>query len=324
MSELMREAPSTIKEPKIKKGYAEKGTLWKRMVKMKYYYLLLAPIIVYFLLFHYKPMYGIIIAFKDFRILDGIWNSPWAGLKHFKRVFSGYYFWRVFKNTFIISIYKLAFGFPAPIIFALLLNEIAHVRYKRFVQSLSYLPHFFSWVVLGGIVRTVLSPSFGVVNHILALLGFQRIYFLVEPQLFRGILVVTGIWQSIGWGSIVYLAAIAGVEQQQYEAAYIDGASRFQQALHITVPSIMPVVTIFAILSLSGLFTVGFDQVFNLYNPLVYETGDVISTYVYRKGIQGYDYSFGTAMGLWQSLIGVTLIVTVNMIVRRFSEYSLW
>lgn len=227
--------------------------LWTRVVKMRWYYLFLAPALLVMILFHYKPMYGIIIAFKDYRILDGILRSPWVGLAHFRRLFESPLFYRVLSNTAIISSLRIVFGFPAPIILALLLNEVPGIRYKRVVQTISYLPHFISWVVLGGIIKEILSPSRGAVNYIISALGGKPIYFLAEAAWFRPVLIATGIWQGIGWGSIVYLAAISSIDVQQYEAARIDGASRLQQARLITLPSIMPVVTVLFLLSLSSI-----------------------------------------------------------------------
>jgi putative aldouronate transport system permease protein len=213
-----------------------------------------------------------------------------------------------------------------PIILAILINEISHNKFKKFVQTISYLPHFLSWVVLGGIVIELLSPSRGVVNYFLALLGFEPIYFITEPSLFRGILIVTGIWATVGWGTIIYLAAITGIDRTQYEAAYIDGANRFQIISQIIIPSVMPVISIVFILGLGKLMNAGFDQVFNLYNPMVYSTGDIIDTYVYRVGLGQMQYSFSTAVNLFKNVIGLVLIIGVNMFIRKFGskENALW
>ena len=296
----------------------------RRARRMYPYYILLIPVLLYFLLFHYKAMYGVVIAFKDYRVLDGIMGSPWAGLKYFKRLFGSIVFYRVLGNTIIISLLRMAFGFPAPIVLALLLNEIRHMMFKRVVQTISYLPHFISWVVLGGIIRELLSPSRGAVNFLISLLGGKPIYFLASNEYFRAVLISTGIWQSVGWGSIVYLAAIAGISPELYQAARIDGANRLQQVVHITLPSIMPVMTIIFLLSLSRILNAGFDQIFNLYNPLVYKTADIIDTYVYRVGLINYEYSFATAVGLFKNVIGFALVIIVNFVTDRFSDYGLW
>lgn len=300
------------------------GRLAVRIGKMRWYYLFLLPSLAVMIVFHYKPMYGVLIAFKDYRILDGILGSPWVGFTHFRRLFDSPLFYRVLTNTAIISCLRIVFGFPAPIVLALLLNEVRSITYKRVVQTISYLPHFISWVVLGGIIREVLSPSRGAVNFVISALGGKPIYFLAEPAWFRTVLISTGVWQGVGWGSIVYLAAISSIDVQQYEAAHIDGATRLQQARHITLPSIMPVVTVLFLLSLSSILNAGFDQVFNLYNPVVMSVGDIIDTYVYRVGLLGFEYSFATAVGLFKNVIGFVLVVAVNAITGRFSEYGLW
>lgn len=299
-------------------------SLKRRIAKYRYYYLLLLPAIIYFVLFHYKPMYGVIIAFKDYRMLDGIIRSPWVGFKNFERLFSSIYFYRVLRNTVIISLLRVAFGFPAPIILALLLNEIRSVAYKKIVQSISYLPHFISWVVIGGMLREILSPTYGAANYVIGLVGIKPIYFLAKPQYFRAILIITGIWKEIGWGSIIFLASISSIDVQEYEAAHIDGAHRFQQAIYITIPGIMPVVTIIFLLNLSGILNAGFDQIFNLYNPRVYEVADIIDTYVYRVGILDTKFSFAVAAGLFKNVVGLALLLAANAITRRLSEYALW
>lgn len=295
-----------------------------RMYGMRYYYILLLPALIYFVLFHYKPMYGLLIAFKDYKILKGIIGSPWIGFENFERLFISPIFHRVLKNTIIISVLRIVFGFPAPIIFALILNEIYHVRFKKVVQTISYLPHFISWVVLGGIFKEILSPTRGAVNFVLRFLGGESIFFLTRPEWFRPILISTGVWQSIGWGSIIYLAAISSIDAQLYEAAIIDGANRFQQIRRITLPSITHVITILFILGLASVLNAGFDQIFNLYNPMVYATGDIIDTYVYRIGLINAQYSFSTAVSLFKNLIGLILVLAVNAVVARFSEYTIW
>ena len=270
-------------------------------------------------------MYGVTLAFKDFKITEGILGSPWAGLKYFRQVFSDPYFYKTIRNTIVISLYKLLFGFPAPIVFALLINELVGHRYKRIVQTVSYLPHFMSWVVVGGILSSLLSLD-GPINSNPAPLGMDKIMFMGNKSVFRGVLVATDIWKGFGWGSILYLAAIAGVDQEMYEASRIDGANKFQNAWYITIPSILPVICINLILSLSGILNAGFDQIFNMYSAVVYEVADIIDTYVYRLGLANMQYSLSTAVGLFKSVVGLIFILAVNSIIRRLGgrENSLW
>ena len=292
-----------------------------RARKLSYCYVLLLPTLVYFIVFHYVPMYGIIIAFKDFSIQKGILGSSWAGLKNFNRLFESTIFYTVLRNTVVISVYRLLLGFPAPIIFALGINEIAQRKLKSLVQTISYLPHFISWVVMAGIIMELLSPTRGAVNYLITLLGGEPVVFLSEPRYFRSILVITGIWKEIGWGSIIYLAAIAGIPSEQYESAYIDGASHLGVIRHIILPSILPVVSIMFILQLGNVLNAGFDQVFNLYNPTVYEVGDIIDTYTYRVGLgNDMQYSYSTAVNFFKNLVGFILVVATNLLVRNIGE----
>lgn len=287
--------------------------------KNKYLLIIIAPVIIYFAVFYYGPMYGVIIAFKDYRILDGIMGSPWIGFDNFRDLLSRPGFLPVFKNTVIISLLRIIFGTPAPIIFALLLNEIYNLKFKKIVQSISYLPYFMSWVVLSGMIINLLSPSRG-------LLTFTGIDFLTDPGFFRGTLITTGIWQSIGWNSIIYLAAIVGIDPALYECAYLEGAKRFQLMRYITIPLIMPVISILFILSLTGILSAGFDQIFNMYNPLVMDVSDVLDTYVYRMGLQNMDYSYATTVGLFQNVIGGIMVLSVNFILAKTGqkEYTIW
>ncbi|OMF37980.1 sugar ABC transporter permease [Paenibacillus sp. FSL H8-0548] len=291
--------------------------------KNKYLYMMLLPLIAYYLLFHYQPMYGAIIAFKDFSPRLGIIGSPWSGLGHFVDFFQGAYFWRTIRNTFMISFYDLIFGFPAPIILALLLNEVKAQLFKRTVQTITYLPHFISLVVICGMIKDFTSSS-GVINDIIAFFGGERISLLLEPSLFRTIYVSTDIWQSIGWGTIIYLAALTGIDQEQYEAAKIDGAGRWKQMMHITIPGIMPTIMVLLILNLGRMMNLGFEKIILLYNPGVYETADVISSYVYRVGLQDFNYSFSSAVGLFNSAIGFILVISSNWISRKHNDTSLW
>lgn len=304
---------------------AKKNRLLKEMAKCKYLYLLIFPAVVLVFIFSYIPMYGVIIAFKDYRLMQGILGSSWAGLYHFRVMFAGYSFYEVLLNTVVISLYRIIFGFPAPILLALLLNEMRHVLFKRVVQTISYLPYFLSWVVLAGIFSTVFALDRGFINLLLQLAGLEQIDFLISVQWFRTVLISTGIWQSFGWSSIIYLAVIAGINPELYEAAEIDGASRLRRAVSITIPSLIPVICILLILNLGGLFSAGFDQIYNLYSPSVYRVADVIDTYVYRQGLVNRDYSYATAVGLFQNVIGFMLIIGANFIVKRFNrDYGIW
>lgn len=292
--------------------------------KYKHLTLLFVPAVIYYIVFHYVPLYGIQIAFKDYLFLKGVWGSKWVGLEYFKELLTLGSFWEVFRNTIIISFYKFIFGFPAPIIFAILLNEIRQIKFKKFVQTVSYLPHFLSWVILGGLFIQFLSPSSGPVNMLLKSLGIAPIYFLANPNWFRSVLVTTSVWKGIGWGSIIYLAALSGVNPEVYEAATIDGANRFQRIIHITLPEITPVITIMLIFALGGLINDDFDQVFNLYNDAVLSTGDVISTYTYRVGLIKMQYSFSTAVGLFKNIISFTLVMLTNSLAKKINDYGIW
>ncbi|WP_214628155.1 ABC transporter permease [Paenibacillus agaridevorans] len=296
----------------------------KALNRDKFLLLLTVPVLIYFVIFHYVPMYGIIIAFKQFRPLDGILSSSWAGVQNFQLFFDSIYFWRLLKNTLLISLYSLFWGFPAPIIFALLLNELKNRYFKRMVQTISYLPHFISIVVIAGMIVTFTNPLDGIINLALVKLGFAPIGFLNDPDWFRTIFVSSGIWQTFGWGSIIYLAAIAGINPQLYEAAEIDGANRWKKVMHITLPSIIPTIIILLILNVGNLMDVGFEKVLLLYNPATYETADVIGTFVYRRGILNSDFSFAAAVNLFNNVINIILLVSVNRISRKVSETSLW
>ncbi len=292
-----------------------------QIVRYRYVYLLILPAIVFFVVYHYVPIYGITIAFKRYNAVKGILGSPWDGLTNFTRMFSTPDFLRVFRNTIVISLAKLVFAFPAPIIFALAINEIRHLRTKRVVQTISYLPHFMSWVVAAGIIREFLGMR-GPVNALVGLLGMKAQLYLTNQTLFVPILVVTEIWHNIGWGSIVYLSAITGIDPQLYEAAEIDGAGRFTKIAHITLPSIMPAIIILFLLRVGHVMNAGFDQVFNLYNPIVYSVGDIIDTYVYRVGLGNLDFSYATAIGIFKNVLGLILLVVVNRVTGRYSEYG--
>jgi putative aldouronate transport system permease protein len=298
---------------------------WKQIKEYKQLLLMIIPAILYFMVFHYTPLYGVVIAFKDFQLSKGILGSPWVGIGHFKEVFSDPSFINALKNTILISLLKLFFGFPLPILFALLLNEVYHSSFKKIVQTLSFLPHFISWVVLSGIFISILSLD-GSINLILVALGHEPKLFLTDEHLFIPILIITDIWKGFGWGAIIYLAALAGVDQTLYEAAYIDGANRFQRIRYITIPSISNAIVIMLILSTSGILDAGFDQIFNLQNPMVVQQSEIIDTLVYKKGLVSSDYSYATAVGLFKSAVAFILIVISNKIVGliRGKGESIW
>ena len=269
-------------------------------------------------------MYGVVIAFKDFKPVKGILGSEWNNFQHFKDLFSSVGFFRVFKNTIYISLLRLAFGFPAPIILALLLNEIGHVKFKKITQTISYLPVFMSWVVLAGVFFEFLSVQRGPVNYLIKVLGGQPVEFFTDKRLFITMLISTGIWQGVGWGAVIYLASLSSINPELYESAEIDGANRFHKAVHISIPFLTPVITILFILNLGGILNAGFDQIFNMYNPLVMEVSDIIDTYVYRMGLLNAEYDFSAAVGLFKNVVGVIFIIISNSIVARISEYGIW
>jgi putative aldouronate transport system permease protein len=300
---------------------------WKRLLRdlgqNRYIYLMALPVVAYYLIFHYYPIYGIQIAFRDYSASTGFLASPFVGFKHFLTFFDSYYFWRLIKNTLLINFYELIFGFPMPIIFALLLNEIRKSWFKRAVQTISYLPHFISIVIIAGMI-TDFTARDGLINQLIVQLGGEALPFMQKPEWFRTIYVGSGIWQGLGWSTIIYLAAIANIDPTLYEAATVDGAGRWRQVLHITLPGIMPICIIMMILQFGYMMSVGSDKIILLYNPLTYETADVISTYVYRKGILEANYSFSTAVSVFNSVINFTLLVLANKVSRRVSETSLW
>jgi len=298
---------------------------FKKYIKYWDMCLMLLPVIVYFIIFKYIPMAGIVISFEDYKLGLGIGGSTWVGFENFTKAFQSFTFIRSIKNTLIISVLKLGFGFPAPIILALLLNEVRHTGYKKVVQTISYLPHFLSWVIMAGILSQLLSPNNGLVNTILQKLGMENsIYFLGDNNYFRGTVVLTDVWKGIGWGSILYLATIASIDPTLYEAAICDGASRMQRVRYITLPSLMPTITIMLILHLGGILDAGFDQILNLYSAAVYDTGDIIDTYVYRVGLIDWNYKLSTAIGLFKNLIGFMLVVTTNAIAKKLSGDGIW
>lgn len=288
--------------------------------KMWWLYALLIPAVLVIYVFHYRPMYGITLAFKNYRILKGIKGSPWAGLKYFDQLFGAFSFWEVIRNTVVISLEHLIFGFPMPIILALFLNEMRNQKLKKVFQTISYLPHFLSWVILGGIVRNLVSPQYGIINYLITMLGGKPIYFLTSAKWFRPILIVSSIWAGVGWGSIIYLAGISGIDPQLYEAAVLDGAGKLKCIWHVTLPGIRALITIQLVMSMSNILNAGFDQVFNLYSPAVYSIGDILDTYTYRQGVISGNYSYSTAAGLFKNVVGFIMVTIANFVASKVNE----
>jgi putative aldouronate transport system permease protein len=301
-----------------------KRSFWGNLCYYKEYYLMLIPGILFFLVFCYGPMYGLVIAFQDYYPLKGVTGSKMVGLKHFRALFTDPFFLSVLKNTIVISFYKLLVCFPAPILLCLALNEISNYRFKKIAQSVSYLPHFVSWVVVSGIIIEFLSPSRGPINILLQNLGMEPIFFVAEPKYFRGVLVLSDLWKSVGWGSIVYLAAVTSVDPTLYEAAEMDGAGRIKKIIHVTIPALAPIITVMFIMESGKILNDSFEQVYNFLTPSTYAVGDVISTFVYRMGIQKMQYSFTTAVDLFKNIISFMLVVMTNYIARKTNDYALW
>lgn len=287
-------------------------------------YLLALPVIIYFLIFKYFPMYGVQIAFKDFIASAGITGSPWIGFEHFKRFFDSYYFWRLIKNTLLIGIYQLVVGFPIPIILALLINEVRQKHFRKFVQTVTYAPHFLSTVVLVGMLVLFLSPDKGIVNHLIVLFGGEPISFMTTPEWFKSIYVFSGVWQEMGWSSIIYLAALSAIDPQLHDAAEVDGASKLRRIWHINLPGIKSTIIILLILHSGKILGVGFEKVFLMQNELNMNSSDVIATHVYRTGIIDAQYSYSAAVGLFESIINFIMLLMVNFISKKVNETSLW
>lgn len=300
-----------------------KNIVYKRILSNKQLYIMMIPGMLVFLIYKYIPMGGLVLAFKDYYPSLGFMESDWVGLKHFIKLFQSPDFYRVFRNTLLISIYKLMFGFPMPIILALLLNELRSLKYKRTVQTVLYLPHFLSWVIFGGIVLNVLSMR-GPINAIIQLFGGEPVMFMTHSDMFRFIVVISNIVKQSGWGTIVYLAAISSIDPSLYEAAIVDGANRFRQVWHITLPAIRSTIVILLILRIGHILDVGFQQILVLYNPAVYEVADVFGTFVYRVGITQGEYSFTTAVGLFKGVIGLILVVGANKLSKKIGESGVW
>ena len=316
---MTRQLPVAGKKKKtllqsIRKEFLQNGDL----------YILILPVLAYFLIFCYYPMYGAQIAFRDYRATRGIWGSEWVGLEHFRRFFTGAYAMRLLSNSFQISFWSLVFGYPMPIILALMLNEINSRWFKKVVQLVTYAPHFLSTVVMVGIITAFLSLDSGMANQVIRRFGGEPINFMITPSLFKPIYIISGIWQGMGYGSIVYLAALAGIDSTLYEAAMVDGASRWQRIIHITLPCLLPTAIIMLIMNSGSIMSVGFEKVFLMQNDFNISTSDVISTYVYRSGLQKADFSFASAVGLFNSVVSFVMVMLVNFIARRVGETSLF
>jgi putative aldouronate transport system permease protein len=314
-------------ESAIVSNKKREDTFIKRVVKdfkvNKSLYIMVIPVLVFYILFHYKPMYGVIIAFKNFSPTKGILGSDWVGFKHFIDFISSMYFVRTLKNTIVINVVNLIFGFPAPIILALLVNELKNKYFSKVVQTISYLPHFISLVVVCGMIIDFTRDT-GIINDIIALFGGERVTLLSVPKYFVPVFVGSDIWQGLGWGSIIYLAALAGIDQELYEAACVDGAGKWKQTIHITIPGILPTIVILLVLRIGNMLNVGFEKIILLYSPVTYETADVISSYVYRKGLQEFNFSFSAAVGLFNSIVNFILLISANKMSRKFNDSSLW
>lgn len=295
----------------------------KRFMRSWQLYIFLLPAMAYFIIIHYIPMYGAQIAFKDFFATDGIWGSPWVGFDHFMRFFHSYYFWRLLKNTLLLSVYQLIL-FPLPIILALSINEVRNGALKKWTQTLTYAPHFISVVVVVGMLVAFLDPDTGLVNHIIEAFGGEPVQFMQSAGWFRHIFVWSGMWQQLGWGSIIYLAALAGVNPELHDVAKVDGATRLQRIRHINVPAILPTIIVLLILDFGHFMTIGFEKVLLMQNSLNASTSDVIQTFVYQSGLLEGQYSYAAAIGLFDSVINIILIVTMNQVARATSENSLW
>lgn len=306
----------------------KKGTSWavkkKRIKNSRQLYLFVLPAFLVILVFSYFPMYGVLIAFKDYVPTLGVMGSPWVGFKHFRRFFDSYYFWDLLKNTLGISIYSLIVGFPLPIILALALNELKDGKWKKFSQTVTYAPNFISTVVMVGMILAFLNPSTGIINHALGFFGIGPISFMESPKWFKTIYVISGVWQSTGWSSVIYLAGLAGVDTQLHEAAIVDGASRLQRIWHINLPTIRPTMVILLIMNVGSIMSVGYEKVLLMQNPLNMESSNIISTFVYQQGLLQAQYSYAAAVDLFNAVINAILLIVVNKISAKLSDTSLF
>lgn len=300
-----------------------KHAIVRELSKNKYIYIMLLPVFIYYIMFHYVPMAGVLIAFQDYSPRKGITGSEWVGFANFVEFFTGPYFWKILRNTLKISFTSILFGFPAPILLALLLNELKSKNYSRIVQTVTYLPHFISMVVVCGVVKEFTMDT-GVINDLIAFFGGERSTMLIDPKKFLPVYIVSDIWQKIGWESIVFLAALTSIDTQLYEAADIDGAKRLRKIISITIPGIMPTIMTMLILRIGKILNVGFEKIILLYNPSIYDTADVISSYVYRVGLQEYRWGYSTAVGLFNSIVSFIFLIATNYMSKRLNDVSLW
>ncbi|KOR76750.1 ABC transporter permease [Paenibacillus solani] len=286
--------------------------------------LLFIPCVLFYVIFRYGPLYGLVIAFKDYSVFQGVMGSEWVGLEHFQKFFSNQDFWMLFRNTFLLGFFTLIFGFPFPIILAVLLNEVRVKWFKKSIQTFSYLPAFLSVVIISSMIIDFLSPTNGLINQFISFLGFEKKYFLVDPNWFRPIYVISEIWATMGYQAIIYLAAIAGINPTLYEAAKVDGANRWHMMRNITVPGLMPTVIVMFILNTGNMFRIGYEKVLLLYNPLTYDVADVFSTYVYRKGLLESSYSYAAAVGMFESVVALVMLLGANQLSKRMGGSGLW
>lgn len=286
-------------------------------------YLIILPVLIYFILFHYKPMYGVIIAFKRYKPVLGIADSPWVGFNNFVRFFKDIYFFRLIKNTITINVLSLIFSFPMPIFLAILLNEVKNVKFKKAVQTITYMPHFVAMVIVCGMVTSFCQTN-GLINNVIEFFGGTRMNLLVKKNYFYPIYIISGIWQNIGWDSIIFLAALSGIDQEQYEAARVDGAGRIKQIIYITLPGLLPTISILLILRMGRLLSVGYEKILLLYQPVTYEVADVISTYTYRKGLIEADYSYSTAISMFNSIVNIIFLTVSNRISKKAGQSGLY
>ena len=311
------------KMKKVKKAKNQSNSFRYSFKRNKEVYFMLLPVILYYVIFKYVPMFGNLIAFQDYSVTRGVMGSDFVGLKHFKAFFNDIFFQRVLRNTLTISISSLVFTFPLPIIFALLLNEVKNLKFKKAVQTITYMPHFISTVIICSMILDFVSPS-GLINDAIQALGFSKVPFLTDPKYFVGVYIISGVWQSLGWQSIIYISALSGIDTELYEAAQVDGAGRWKQTIHITIPGIMPTICIMLIMAVGSLMSVGYEKVLLLYNETIYETADIIGTYVYRKGILGAQYSFSAAVGMFNSVVNFLLLVFANWFTKKFQGSGLF
>ncbi len=305
-------------------GAKKKKTLAGDMLRDRQLYLMLLPFLLWYVLFYYFPMYGILAAFKDYQPFVGIWRSEWVGLTHFKNFFSSPYVWRIIRNSLLINVYSILFTFPATIVLALLMNELVSKKFKTLVQTISYMPYFISTVVVAGLVTSFLSPTSGIINVLIERLGGERTYFLTKPEYFRTIYVLMTTWQGIGFGTIIYTSALCSIDSELYEAASIDGAGRFKKIWHITLPGILPTIAIMLVIRMGSMMSVGSEAIILLYQPSTYETADVISSFTYRNGLVDANYSYATAVDLFNGVVALVLVIISNTISKKLSDTSLW